>query len=179
MDIPDDTGGEHTGSLAIEIRNALKSIQQEHRSLAATIDGINGRVNLLAGIKQVQDSAREEKGAVNRSAAAAPENFALRHDETEVGPPRPSALPAFLDSNNEDKSQQEASSSTASRRTSTTSRIILTTYPGQAGIDPIIMNWGHKDPVQRGPVVVTRSQSTLRRRNGMRFPRTQISNQAL
>ncbi|KAL8678006.1 MAG: hypothetical protein Q9186_005605 [Xanthomendoza sp. 1 TL-2023] len=45
------------------------------------------------------------------------------------------------------------------------SRIILTTYPGQSGIDPIPINWGHVDPHQRGPVVVSRSQNTIRRRN--------------
>ena len=49
-----------------------------------------------------------------------------------------------------------------------TSRIILTTYPGQSGIDPLIMNWGHDDALKRGPVVVSRSQSTIRRRNGER-----------
>ena len=51
-------------------------------------------------------------------------------------------------------------------RSSLTSRIILTTYPGQAGISPLPMNWGHSDPLQRGPVVVSRAQSTIRRRNG-------------
>jgi hypothetical protein len=28
------------------------------------------------------------------------------------------------------------------------------------------MDWGNKDPQQRGPVVVSRTQSTIRRRNG-------------
>ncbi|KAH8149928.1 uncharacterized protein LAJ45_06080 [Morchella importuna] len=39
--------------------------------------------------------------------------------------------------------------------------------PRQSGIDPIIMNWGHKDPMQRGPVVVSRAGSTVRRRNAI------------
>jgi hypothetical protein len=46
------------------------------------------------------------------------------------------------------------------------SRIILTTYPGQSGIHPVPMNWGHVEPSQRGPVVVSRNPSTIRRRNG-------------
>lgn len=47
------------------------------------------------------------------------------------------------------------------------SRIILTTYPGQAGIDPVPLEWGAHDPAVRGPVVVSRQQKTIRRRNGM------------
>lgn len=46
------------------------------------------------------------------------------------------------------------------------SRIILTTYPGQSGINPLLMNWGHPSPHLRGPVVVSRNQRTVRRRNG-------------
>ncbi|KAF4582925.1 GTP cyclohydrolase [Ophiocordyceps camponoti-floridani] len=47
------------------------------------------------------------------------------------------------------------------------SRIILTTYPKQIGIDPIGLDWGNPDPEKRGPVVVSRSPSTIRRRNAI------------
>lgn len=40
------------------------------------------------------------------------------------------------------------------------------TYPKQIGIDPIQLNWGNSDPALRGPVVVSRAPSTIRRRNG-------------
>lgn len=53
------------------------------------------------------------------------------------------------------------------RRPSITSRIILTTYPGQSGIDPVPMNWGDGDPLKRGPVVVSRHTKTIRRRNAI------------
>ncbi len=48
-----------------------------------------------------------------------------------------------------------------------TSRIILTTYPKQIGIKPLPMDWGAKDPQQRGPVTVSRVSSTIRRRNAI------------
>ena len=48
-----------------------------------------------------------------------------------------------------------------------TSKIVLTSHPGQAGVDPLPMNWGDHNPDQRGPVVVSRHKSTIRRRNGM------------
>lgn len=41
------------------------------------------------------------------------------------------------------------------------------TYPNQIGINPLPMSWGQKDPEQRGPVVVSRTATTLGRRNGM------------
>ncbi|KAK2612935.1 hypothetical protein QQS21_001046 [Conoideocrella luteorostrata] len=50
-------------------------------------------------------------------------------------------------------------------RSGFTSRIVLTTYPKQIGIDPLAMDWGNPDPLKRGPVVVSRSSSTIRRRN--------------
>ncbi|KAI1663196.1 gtp cyclohydrolase ii protein [Pyrenophora tritici-repentis] len=55
------------------------------------------------------------------------------------------------------------------RRTSVSkfSKIILTSYPGQAGVDPLPMEWGAKDPAVRGPVVVSRHPNTIRRRNGI------------
>ncbi|EFX01551.1 GTP cyclohydrolase [Grosmannia clavigera kw1407] len=48
-----------------------------------------------------------------------------------------------------------------------TSRIVLTTYPKQIGINPFTMNWGALDPQERGPIVVSRSSSTIRRRNAI------------
>ncbi|KAI9700459.1 MAG: hypothetical protein M1836_002474 [Candelina mexicana] len=166
MSTPDGMGGDISPSLAAEILGALKSLQQEHTLLAATLDGINGRVNLLAGIKQVQDGAREEEeDGVNGTTTAASGRATIQHHETTVDLAGPSALSPLIDPSKSSKNQREGSNSLTNHRSSTTSRIILTTYPGQAGVDPIVLNWGHNDPVQRGPVVVSRSQSTLRRRN--------------
>ncbi|CAK7563097.1 MAG: Uracil-regulated protein 1 [Sporothrix epigloea] len=47
------------------------------------------------------------------------------------------------------------------------SRIVLTTYPKQIGINPFPMNWGAQDPTERGPIVVSRASSTIRRRNAI------------
>ena len=41
------------------------------------------------------------------------------------------------------------------------------TYPKQIGIEPLTMDWGNPDPLKRGPVVVSRSPSTIGRRNGL------------
>ncbi|KPM34387.1 Uracil-regulated protein 1 [Neonectria ditissima] len=64
--------------------------------------------------------------------------------------------------------QVPASSPTVSgQRPAFTSRIILTTYPKQIGIDPLPMDWGNADPLKRGPIVVSRAPSTIRRRNAI------------
>eukprot|EP01031_Cornospumella_fuschlensis_P041566 gene41566-50726_t len=33
--------------------------------------------------------------------------------------------------------------------------ISLTTHDGQFGSNPVAMNWGHPDPMVRGPVIAT------------------------
>jgi hypothetical protein len=60
-----------------------------------------------------------------------------------------------------------AATSPPPRKGSTTSKIILTSYPGQAGVDPLPMVWGDSDPLKRGPVVASRNASTIRRRNAV------------
>ncbi|GAB7349925.1 hypothetical protein MBLNU459_g0626t3 [Dothideomycetes sp. NU459] len=47
------------------------------------------------------------------------------------------------------------------------SRIILTTYPGQSVVDPVPLKWGAADPQERGPVLVSRSGETLKKRNAI------------
>ena len=46
-------------------------------------------------------------------------------------------------------------------------RIILTTYPGQVGVNPIPLTWGHSDPNVRGPIVASRAPSSLKVRNSI------------
>lgn len=60
-----------------------------------------------------------------------------------------------------------SSPSGSGQRAGYTSRIILTTYPKQIGINPLPMDWGNSDPLKRGPIVVSRAPSTIRRRNAI------------
>ncbi|CAH0028241.1 unnamed protein product [Clonostachys rhizophaga] len=46
-------------------------------------------------------------------------------------------------------------------------RIVLTTYPGQSVVDPVELNWGNADPEKRGPILVSRSKETLKKRNAI------------
>lgn len=139
-----------SGDAAIlqEILASLKTIQQENTHLAAAVDAINGRVNILAGVKQVKDMTVDPTAVEhNKQPPAAPTPPSLTEDTPSS--PDLSAVPG------------------SGRRSSVTSKIILTSYPGQAGVDPLPMDWGNKDPSLRGPVVVSRNPSSIRRRNAI------------
>lgn len=144
-----------------QILSAVTQLQQDNKLLAASVDAINGRVNALADVKRLKDDAAaikegdggKEKPTITTSATTtttATEGAGVEATEPPSSPTN-DVIP------------------TAARKPNVTSRIILTTYPGQSGIDPIIMNWGEKDTAKRGPVVVSRVASTVRRRNGEFF----------
>jgi len=138
-----------------EILDGLKALRAENVSLAASVDKINGRVNMLAEIKQIKDGAASDAadGTLNRETAR----------ETESA--------QTIEAASQQYEQSPANLDAPPRRASVskTSKIILTSYPGQAGVDPLPMEWGAKDPAVRGPVVVSRHANTIRRRNGMYY----------
>ena len=125
----------------------------ENSQLAAAIDKINGRVNVLAGVKQVKDEAATD--AVNGTLS--------KEKAKDAG----SAQTVEAVSQQYEPTSPNAEAPPRRASVSKTSKIILTSYPGQSGVDPLPMEWGAKDPAVRGPVVVSRHNNTIRRRNGM------------
>ncbi|KAI9850472.1 MAG: putative GTP cyclohydrolase [Thelocarpon superellum] len=149
-----------------EILANLKSLQMEHRMLSSSVDAINGRVNTLAGIHQVKENAASNAVASSPAVIAQSDAQMPERAEEVRHLPYPPSSPSLPVSDGVVEGGQPISALTK-RRSSTTSRIILTTYPGQSGIDPMVMNWGHRDPLLRGPVVVSRNPTTIRRRNAI------------
>ncbi|KAK0099652.1 Uracil-regulated protein 1 [Cadophora gregata] len=161
-----------------EVLEAVKALTLNHTLLSSHVDAISGRVNVLAGMKEVRDVAETQKetspssssSSTTAAAASTPPVkksellSAVDNDSDDVVPQSPS-LPATQLEGAGPSSPSSALSH--ARKPSVTSRIILTTYPGQSGINPLPMDWGHKDPQERGPVVVSRSQTTIRRRNAI------------
>lgn len=139
-----------------EILDGLKALRAENVSLAASVDKINGRVNMLAEIKQIKDDAASE--AANGTSG--------KEKAKDAGSEK------TVEAVSQAYEQPSANADAPPRRASVskTSKIILTSYPGQAGVDPLPMEWGAKDPAIRGPVVVSRHANTIRRRNGMYSP---------
>lgn len=128
-----------------EILSTLKRMQVDHASLAANVESLSSRVETQSTLS----SLRNDRGGIRDSPSLDP----MELSKSSSSPPTDSPL--------------KAPASPTNRRASTTSRIILTTYPGQSGIDPIPLSWGDADPMKRGPVIVSRMQSTIRRRNAI------------
>ena len=119
-----------TMAMLQEILTSVRSLKQEHSELSASVDAINGRVNTLAGIKQIQDGVAHDATLPNPKTlgtdSVAPPNDAEKDASAEATSPPPERRPS----------------------TTSTSKIILTSYPGQAGVDPIPLKWGKcKQPV--------------------------------
>lgn len=113
-----------TAAMLKEILLSVRSLKQENAQLSASVDAINGRVNTLAGIKQIQDG--------------------VAHDATLPSPKITAPSKDTLEGKEANADDSETPSPPTERRPSTTStsKIILTSYPGQAGVDPIPLKWG-------------------------------------
>jgi len=143
------------GSLA-EVLSSLKSIQQIQSDLVAAVDSLNQRYQQLTGDTDVAALGPSP------SLGEAPE---IPHTP---GRPETGAVGDLAQSSSSDlKLQAPAVPSSPSQRSGLTSRIILTTYPKQIGINPLPMKWGEADPHARGPVVVSRSSTTIGKRNAV------------
>ncbi|PBP20260.1 GTP cyclohydrolase II [Diplocarpon rosae] len=145
-------------ALLQEVLATVKALQHNQTLLASNVDAITGRVNVLAGMKQVREVAESSSGPV--SVKQPPQELVNEedsHPDDDHVPQSPSLPAAQLEASSLDLSH--------ARKPGATSRIILTTYPSQSGINPLPMSWGHQDPQERGPVVVSRNQTTIRRRN--------------
>lgn len=126
-----------------DVLQALKAIQENQTKLAAEVESVSHRLDTLA--PPAHSPTLAEKS---------PPESAL---PTESALPQP-ALAA--------SAKESSSASAQAEKSGFTSRIILTTYPKQIGINPIPLNWGAPGP-ERGPVVVSRSSSTIRKRNAI------------
>lgn len=132
------------------ILSALKQLQLDNAALKAAIDAIGVKVDTTGVVQNSRASQNMESTQISRAPNESP------------------STPPPTTSRAEPRQSGETSSSTSRRPSIFSSRIILTTYPGQSGIDPVPLAWGEQDPAARGPVVVARQQNTIRRRNGKR-----------
>ena len=175
MSSADLTPPSESFELMKQVLSTVQSIQQNYSHLSAAVESIQGQVELLAGARQIHDKAEEHGTPINgKNPLTVSKTSHSQHVDT-IGPP--AAWSASTQSSDRDCAQdsiRDGVLSLSKKRTGATSasRIILTTYPNQAGIEPVTLNWGHRDPIERGPVVVSRNQNTIRRRNGkfLNFP---------
>ncbi|KAI9716296.1 MAG: Uracil-regulated protein 1 [Chrysothrix sp. TS-e1954] len=137
-----------------EILASLKTLQREHTQLSAAVDAITGKVNVLSSVKQAQAIAASDSIA----ASTLPQLIAGTASSNPNG---------VQDHNAARETSASISTDGNVRQSSPASKIVLTSYPGQAGVDPVTLAWGAADPMTRGPVIVGRSAKTLRKRNAI------------
>ncbi len=155
MDAPATDANVATLAVLGQLTTALRDVQQNVQSLMSAVEAINSRANVFRGIEKIQD--------------VTPEESKLEIKQPSVALETPSGPGVVAPS-----SAEPATDGVSVRRGSAVSRIVLTTYPGQSGVNPLPMNWGHADPWKRGPVVVSRNDASIRRRNGELFYRIQL-----
>ncbi|KAL8772564.1 MAG: hypothetical protein Q9209_002225 [Squamulea sp. 1 TL-2023] len=150
-----------------QILRTVASVQDGYKQLTEDVVDIKERLEVLARQPSHHQDIKERDEAVSKA-----QNATDTHQQepmkaiSAATPPFSPPLPS-QDSVPKVPPIERVASPQRSATASMSSRIILTTYPGQSGIDPIAMNWGHHDQLQRGPVVVSRSQSTIKRRNAI------------
>ncbi|KAK3673600.1 putative GTP cyclohydrolase [Recurvomyces mirabilis] len=155
-------------ALLQEILASVRSLKQDQQQLADTVDAINGRVNVLAGLKQSHEGIIHDASAPSPRMQAQPYLLGSPRIPPHGHHSRESVSSSDGFSKDKESNGHALSTSPPPRRPSTTlSKIVITTHPGQAGVDPLPMDWGNSDSQKRGPVVVARSPSTIRRRNAI------------
>ena len=151
-------------TLLKQMQASLQSMKSGFQRLSASVESIEGRVNVLSSVKQMDDAARtrhlpDKAHSSSPLIAAAIEREGLPFAESLS---RPSSS-----GSGQGEAYGRRGSPLGHTSSTLSSKIILTTYPSQSGIDPMPMAWGDKNPAQRGPVVVSRAKSTVRRRNAI------------
>jgi hypothetical protein len=142
-----------------DIKGALKHIAESQSQLISAFDTLSHRVDELAQSKPAH-TARPEVRSENSNVAL--QSAVALSSAAGLPVQSPSLLPADAG-----LASPGAATSPPGVKSGFTSRIILTTYPKQIGINPLPMDWGNPDPLLRGPVAVSRSTSTIRRRNAI------------
>ncbi|EWC48269.1 uracil-regulated protein 1 [Drechslerella stenobrocha 248] len=144
-----------------QILAAVTSLQTENKSISDSVSTLTDRVNRLA----IQTAAPPPHGSpiinpIYRSSQGTTGGVTPSIGDPAIGS---SGTPSV----EEPVAKGEAAAAKQGRSSMYSSRIILTTYPSQSGIDPLVMDWGNGDPQKRGPVVVNRGSTTIRRRNAI------------
>ena len=158
---PPEASESDSSAVLTQILNSIKALQVDQTQLSTAVEAINGRVNVLSSLGQLNQGVTSS-ATENVVAPKAP--LPTTGSGSNVASPeiRP------MSSSSDVRDDEKAAAISEGRRNSVgpTSRIILTTYPNQSGIDPLPMDWGANEPAKRGPVVVSRGSRTFRRRNG-------------
>ncbi|KAK7417321.1 hypothetical protein QQZ08_011664 [Neonectria magnoliae] len=138
------------------VLDALREIQRTQSLLVNAVESLS--------VKPAIDG--QDAGAAATIAAPVPSVFDPESSNG-AGATDSTAADSSIEATLTQQAAPLSPSTPSGQRPGYTSRIILTTYPKQIGINPLPMDWGNSDPLKRGPIVVSRAPSTIRRRNAI------------
>ncbi|KAJ3375002.1 Uracil-regulated protein 1 [Allomyces arbusculus] len=145
---------------ALSQQAMLEAILDTVKGLRLDYDTLNTKMNRLEALTSTPNLAavesRRERTNTD-SPTVSDSGMALHSPDSAVAPASPVRSPTTSMSTRH-------SLSTGSPYTS---RVVLTTYPGQAGIKPTKLDWGNPDPKQRGPVIASRNPTSIGLRNAI------------
>ncbi|KAK8004434.1 hypothetical protein PG989_004153 [Apiospora arundinis] len=140
-----------SGASMSDVLEALKSIQQVQGQMQKGVESLTHRMNQISPPSPDLTDKSSTSPAAAKDLASSPLPPPATERAAGAETPLSAAKLAALEA----------------QKSGFTSRIILTTYPKQIGIDPIPLNWGAADAKERGPVVVSRASSTIGKRNAV------------
>ncbi|EGS21036.1 uncharacterized protein CTHT_0028760 [Thermochaetoides thermophila DSM 1495] len=138
-----------------DVKQALKAISEQTAQVLSAVSAISQRVEKL---EKAQEENHRQQQPNGTRANADVEKRAATPLAGGFTPSSSTVMPAEAGTQSPPPSSVKSGFST---------RVVLTTYPKQIGINPIPLNWGAADPHERGPVTVLRSPSTIGRRNAI------------
>jgi hypothetical protein len=146
-----------------DIREALKGIAQSQTQLLSAFESVSQRVGELEKSRGGSGLSRQIMRSEDTNPSSNGDSLNLPVRESTPLATGFSQTPPLMPAD----AGSQSTASSPEIKSGFTSRIILTTYPKQIGIQPLPMEWGAEDPQQRGPVTVSRAPSTIRRRNAI------------
>jgi hypothetical protein len=108
-------------ALMKDVLEALKVLTANQTQLAANVDAINGRVNILAGIKEVEHAATASTSSKNEPSASTTAHIDSKDDHDAGVPESPTVAAAEVD-----HATMPSTASPSNTHHTPTSRIILT-----------------------------------------------------
>lgn len=171
-------GGVDSPSMVQALNEVIQQQKTSFEALSNQINGSNQAVaetlkELEARLKSLEE--RTNSGSSGFDVRPVSPSLMMKRPSFSNGTTALSSLSSSLSSSPERSNGKSAKADGESRDGEQSkalnkkwgNRIILTTYPGQSGIDPIPLNWGAADAHVRGPIVVLRTPGCLKRRNAI------------
>jgi hypothetical protein len=113
-------------ALLKEVLDTLRVLQENQTRLASNVDAIVGCVNILAGIKEVQDAASTDGQEKKEHISTAKSTIHETHDHADVTEPHIPESPSIVATDLSHDGKDTTVPVSQLKKSSVTSRIILT-----------------------------------------------------